>query len=383
MSADEIDCSGYFSGISSKSNKKRHITSDDICNILSEYKELNSKQDIKEAFKRFINETIEEKEITTKKIYDLRDAVVIITTISGDEIIECNGFFILQYYIIAPANVIFDSNEKLGQVYVTVFNHNEEAKILPAIIIGYDDRFNCCVLKINEELEPFSGNSLLTWGDSKKIKTGSKVTVIGSNNISENGIFPCIVSCGRYSDINGTIKGDLLLLDRDLNINIGSPIINHKGIVGMVIGKIEDKTIGLCEASIRRIVRGIVKSHVTNKIEEKYNFISNDSSHFCSKIGSIGINGRKVVTSDLIGTKFNVLVGYIVTEDNSFVKCGDLVTHINGKPIGDRIKQINPSIILSFTNIGDKLMLTYRKFEEQYEHSYNEEVTVIDINSTI
>lgn len=388
-----IDYSNYFSQESKNSNKsfsnykkKYKICIEDIYDILSEYQKISSKDDIKGALDAFFTQSYEikkQKKINNSDIYNYRDSVVIITTITENEIIESSGFFILDYFIIAPSSVLFDSEGNMGKVHITVFNIEEKSQIFECNIIGFDKKFNCCILKIPN----FKGKSFLKWGDSKKICSGSKITMIGSNNISENSIFKSVVSSGRHSDIYGNIKGDLILLDRYIPLNIGSPLVTTNGIVGMIIGKIDDQSVALSESSIRKILRGIIRCNIDDKIDPKYEkllFKNNDI--YESKSCSVGINARKVVSSDLIGTKYNILEGYIVTQNyikNNFIQIGDLVTHLNDRPIGDRIKQIHPSTILSFNNIGDTVKVSYRKESEQYETLYSIDIIVSHINTTI
>lgn len=407
MSGEKNLYSQYFSQESGKEKESKHelidmkyrIAIDELFDLLSTYNTIKSKVDVKNAFTALILDTVEtsqEKGVRySRNIYQWRDSVVLVTTPEK----ESNGFIILGGFIVAPLSTVektetFDDDnsrnsreENTGlsfhSIYVTIFNLGRETKMFPASVVGYDKILGFCILKLTDNQIP-EDRGYLKWSDSKNLSPGSEVVIIGKGTKTESSIKFNYVSNARYADPDGIIKGDLISLSEINDDTIGSPIIAPGGIVGMILFP----GVGIAEVSMRKSARGIIKCCVNGKVEPKYKdlIIKNADGIYESKTGSLGINGRKVVPFDLIGMKINVLCGYIVEKvliSNSEIEKGDLVTHIEGKALGDRIGQINPSIITLYENIGKEFEVTYRKKSELFSDAHTVTMKIVDVCSTI
>lgn len=196
-----------------------------------------------------------------------------------DVILEGNGFFIKDHYIVAPAQLvllppsltsvvnrypIFDpDNVQLGQIkdqmirasriLVSVFNVNNKgcSFIYEADLIGVDGAGDIAVLAINfNRCWNLSGPCIsdchpyFTFGSSRASKDGEKVYLIGdyiSNPFNRQlfnavgAITDGILSDHRYLDYSGFMLAEAVLVNAPVYaFSTGLPILNCQGeVIGM------------------------------------------------------------------------------------------------------------------------------------------------------
>ena len=361
-------------------------------------------------------------------IYDLvcgaRDAVVEISsqviTYTGDKytvkIFRGNGFFIKGHYIICPASLLLvaidDSIERATKILVGISNVNgcDKSYSYEADIIGIDGASNIGILKINMDRSWNKNNPaikpshpFLLWGKSRNVSPGASVIVIGNivsddMNImaSENAVACGNIADNRYVDPTGVVSGELILLNNIVasGSQIGLPVISMDG---NVIGMLLKSHYALSEFFLRRPIKGIITTY------------QNTSQHYSAFVEAIidaagdyyrfnkswlGLNGI-IMCQDDFNTNLSLelnsftripilepneikkdIVGYRITfvDPNSpvinIINVGDIVTHINDCPLGDRKGQISPSLILWRIAPYNNIIINYKKQSERFLSSH-------------
>lgn len=315
-------------------------------------------------------------------IYSVRDAIVTVSCHYSETNTtkKSNGFFIKGHYIICPSEVIFNDKKLTKKILVDISNVNNSGKSYSyeTELIGYDGAGNIAVLKINFEKEGNKNNPVLRnshqflpWGKSRNINQGEQIWLIGQTvQGSENSIIDGIISDNRYvSDI----PGEMLLLSCSVP-SFGLPVITVDGdIIGMSVGK----NIALSEFFMRKPVKAIIKKNYG----EEDNSVETVDGIFRVRKSFLGIFGILLSQDDYYESiNFNNLcreiVGYKITHLNELreISVGDIVTQINGCPLGDRKGQISPSLVMWRLAPRTKIILTYKKQEEGFIEDHVVEV---------
>lgn len=368
--------------------------------------------------------------ISGQTILTSEDNIQSITTQSG------NGFFIKGHYIICPADlVLINPNHKgiqrVSKILVDVSNVNGSGKAYSyeANIVGVDGAANIAILFIDVNLIWNRDNPpirvchpFLQWGKSRSSCPGDTIIMIGnisspvstSNFIlsypgAENAVVVGNISDNRYVFPNGTVPGELLLLSNVITPGLqrGLPVITKEGtIIGMLL-HIYSATftynVALSEFFMRRPVKALIRSYQDNKIPNHYiGFVEDMTNYYRFNKAWLGISGilmgqedystnlvntgseyirAPIIYSDHLmnGPRCKELVGYRITSlmtDSlrDIISVGDIITHINGCPLGDRKGQISPSLIMWRVCPGEMVTIEYKKQSEGFELVYQVKV---------
>ncbi len=320
-------------------------------------------------------------------ICEARDAVVHVTGRFEKTIEEGNGFFMRGHYIICPASLIIFEGKIANKILVDVSNVNGLGKAFSynAELVGYDGAGNIAVLIIPGDYINIS-HPTLKWGKSRNVCPGDKVVLIGdilhrlSNDrvlMSENGVLIGNIGDNRYVCPLGEIPGELLLLTTCSNQ--GLPVLSCEG---HVIGMVLDDYVALSEFFMRRPIKAIVRSYIDstkNQPDPKYVGFIDDSNKIYRYIkSSLGIGGFLVTQNDFVNNNdspreiIGYQVNYIVDHSELVhtLEIGDHVTHINGKPLGDRKGQTSPALIMWSICPGNIVTITYLKQSEKFTNPY-------------
>lgn len=244
---------------------------------------------------------------------------------------------------------------------------------------------------------------------------------------SENAITLGILSDNRYVFPNGQVPGELLLLSNILPYgnHQGLPIINMDGsVIGMLIhihnpNKIP-YNVGLSEFFMRRPVKGLIRTYQDNAVPDRYlgfvepviDPIGNYYRFNKSWLGVKGIlmnsqdyntdiekliripsvensdsSSKEIVGYRIISISQGITGSYtpetsldssrstlISSPLNGIVYPGDIITHINDCPLGDRKGQISPSLVMWRVRPGDPIKITYKKQMDRFVQIH--EITV-------
>lgn len=357
---------------------------------------------------------------------NIRDSVVLISsqTIIPDGSVSIkngNGFFIKGHYIICPYSVVCNERNKpdVDIILVTVSNVNMLGKsyCYEAEILGIDAAGNIAILVINKEKQWNIKNPaieichpVLHWGKSRSCSPGDKIFIIGETtgfdtlgftniNISgsaENGVAIGNISDNRYVSYGGYIPGELLLLS---NITIkgsqsGLPVIDRKGcIIGMYLN-VETPShlnLALSEFFMRRPVKALIRSSIDKQIPDRYNgFVETVDSIYRFNKSWIGIGGilmsqndyntalsdnfiripfslDEIFSKEIVG--YRVLSVYVLSPVLEIIFPGDIITHINNCPLGDRKGQISPSLVMWRIRPSDTITIHYLRKKEKFQFS--------------
>jgi hypothetical protein len=248
---------------------------------------------------------------------------------------------------------------------------------------------------------------------------------------AENGVVIGNISDNRYVFPGGQVPGELLLLSNIMTKGFqrGLPVITLDGtIIGMTLfinSSIElinhhkssylspNYNIALSEFFMRRPVKALIRSYQDNCIPDHYKgFIEKVSDpisdYYRFNKACLGISGilmgqedfntkiQNVAhrsTSDdskstphiiltripfsrdffIKGPKYKELVGYrllYISRESPLFKSlsiGDIITHINGCPLGDRKGQISPSLVMWRVRPGEIVTIQYKKQNENFD----------------
>jgi hypothetical protein len=336
-------------------------------------------------------------------VYKCRDAVVMISGYFINEedliIIRGNGFFIKGHYIICPASLIMMKTRLVNKILIGVSDVNGDSLSYSysGYIVGVDGAANIAILKIHNETIPTlrTCQPFLLWGKSRNCCSGDNILLLGDiigNHFSENGVCCGYLSDNRY--VNGNIVGELLLLNTSITKNnqCGMPILNLEGkIIGMYI----NENLGLSEFFMRRPIKNIIMTYqkqiISNNTSFINKFVSSDFRYIKSWLAISAIVSsqddyettidrkllinNKIVSRDIIG--YRILSLLDISPLYNILFEGDIITHINGCPLGDRKGQISPSLILWRIYPGDTINVTYKKQQEIFEFVHQCEVKTL------
>lgn len=281
------------------------------------------------------------------------------------------------------------------------------------------------ILQWGKSRNSCSGDTVILIGNicSPASITGSDTTLA----VAENAITLGILSDNRYVFPGGQVPGELLLLSNILphGEQQGLPIITtHGTVIGMTVHVYDSYTynIGLSEFFMRLPVKALIRSYQDKCIPERYQgFITLISDpigdYYVFNKSWIGIAGILMDAQDydttinitsrapiaegdalthlpcckeILGYRVLAVAGELPTEvfipgnspPNSLIPTlslspaygiinrGDIITHLNGCPLGDRKGQISPSLVMWRIQPGAKVKISYRKQTEQFEHTH-------------
>lgn len=365
--------------------------------------------------------------------YNLRDSIVYITSqsILEDTVITVNGngFLIMskaQHYIICPSTLVLlpeSSFSRFNTILVEISNVNGQDKSYSYLgtIIGVDGSGNIAILSLdmnqdwNKNNPPLKNtHPSLQWGKSRNTSPGDRILIIGDiigqhhshySQGSENGVAIGNIADNRYVHPTGKIQGELLLLNNILiaGRQCGLPIITSYGkVIGMMLDS--GAGIALAEFFMRRSVKAFIAMHQTGAVQERYSgFIEKVNEplgiYYRYNKSSLGLNGTVFTQLDYI-TRYSTttiervnhiniphfskeIVGYRITniDDTSPLKPhivrGDIIIALNECPLGDRKKQISPSMVMWRVPPGSQVSILYKKQADNFEKQYEVKVVTL------
>ena len=226
---------------------------------------------------------------------------------------------------------------------------------------------------------------------------------------AENSIIIGNISDTRYVFPYGQVPGELLLLSNVFSVGDqkGLPVLNTEGmVIGMIlsINSSIRYNIALSEFFMRRPIKALISIYQNNTIAEHYkgfieqvfdplgNYYKYNKSTLglgCVLVTQEDYNTNIIYNSSYIripyfdtdmkltdGPHCKEIVGYRVLIRlipdllNDVINIGDIITHINECPLGDRKGQISPSLVMWRVKPGELITMTYKKQTERFATSY-------------
>ena len=321
-----------------------------------------------------------------------------------------------------PANGVMT---RMQRIWVQVYNVNNSCKsyAYEATLIGVDGAGDSALLKIdpnkpwNQNLPRIKDQPYFKWGNNRKYLPGNSVTSINSSisSFDYQSISQGNVRNNRFMERNGDIVYEEVFTTLPLtNDSIfpfggnGSPILDACGrVVGLLNNTLslsgEEVSGGPSEHFVKRVIKQLIAAD-KGQLSPHVQLITDPFGNFYSYVkGYLGFQWKVVITLDFIsflapdgctsefiltpqgpGTKeiIGMLIIYVdgaggcspSTGTNSpflgTIVPGDIVTHINGKAIGNIPCQIIPTLVTWKLLPGDNVTLKYRKGTEFFVTEY-------------
>ncbi len=228
-----------------------------------------------------------------------------------------SGFIIDKSgYIVTNNHVI----ENADQVSVVLADDT----VLPATIVGRDERIDIALLKVESEIEL----PALTWGDSNASRVGDWVVAIG-NPFGFSGSVTAGIISARARNIRASNYGDFIQTDAAINRgNSGGPLFNMAGeVIGIntAIFSPSGGSVGVGFAASSNLVRPII----------------NDLREFGrTRRGWIGVQFQSVSEEIALSLGLDRARGALVSQviqDGPAADAGiypsDIILSFDGKPI--------------------------------------------------
>jgi serine protease Do len=264
-------------------------------------------RDFFEKFEPFFDYNLPEKE---------RDAI----SLGSGFIIDKSGIIVTNYHVIVNAD----------EIKVTLSNCKNDCEQYVAKVLGYDQRTDLAVLKIdiNEEL-PY-----LQFGNSSEAKVGDWVIAVG-NPFGLGGSVSVGVISARGRDLNISQNSDFIQTDVALNAgNSGGPLCNSEGqVIGIntAIYSPSGGSVGIGFAVPSDIARPIIETLARGEKVER---------------GWIGVTIQEItkdIRDSLGGDVTGVLVASVEKGSpaaKAGIKVGDVITAINGEKVNNTKKLV-------------------------------------------
>ncbi len=251
-------------------------------------------------------------------------------------------------YIITCAHVISDPGiEAVIQL--------EDGKRYDATIVGYDERTDIGVLRIEE-----NGMAHAEFGDSDALKVGSTVYAIGNpGGAALFGTFTDgkVSAIGR--NITSSIGYDMVCIQHNAAIspgNSGGALVNEYGqVIGINSSKIaateyEGISFSIPITQATEIINKVIAyGYVPGRAKLGISYVENDSSSI-SSIYSMAVQ--------MMGLPSGSLVIYSIDQNSALsgteAQAGDMITAVNGKDLD------KPDVLLEMiedSSVGDVLTL--------------------------
>lgn len=278
-----------------------------------------------------------------------------------------------------------------------------------------------------------SGDSVVLIGDITS-RTQLGFTSTSDVLPAENAVTIGNIADNRYVFPGGQIPGELLLLSNlfTLGLQNGLPVIACDGkVIGMTIlmntAGVNVYNVALSEFFMRRPIKSLIRSFQEPCIHEQYQgFIEPvldpigdyhrfnkawlglggilmiqddfDTDLIATVIPSLtsitrvpGVSSNGPDCKEIVGFRILAIAGptgvtglfvpggavaFTLVPDLppsplfGVIVSGDIVTHLNGCPLGDRKGQISPSLVMWRVRPGDIITVTYRKQSENFNTPY-------------
>ena len=273
---------------------------------------------------------------------------------------------------------------------------------------------------------------VLQWGKSRSSCPGDRVMVIGNTSAvatigltrskdemlaAENAIAIGNIADNRYIFPGGQVPGELLLLSHIMTHGTqrGLPVITIDGtVIGMIVHIANGEyNVAISEFFMRRPVKALIRSRQDNAVPDHYRgFVElvDDpiGQYYRFNKSWLGLSGIMMTPADYhtdlvmhsdntitrvpapdplsTGPSSKEIMGYRILMTNSpnplfpslksspsileVISHGDIITHINGCLLGDRKKQIAPSLVMWRVRPGDTITLMYKKQAERFETTH-------------
>lgn len=368
------------------------------------------------------------KQLAAEIYQKVKDATVTLSMFFEEpinDVFTCSGFFIKGHYIISAAHcVIFepilpDQYLRASRIFAQVYNVNGEGKnlIYELVLVGVDGAGDIAVLKIdynkpwNNCLPRLRDQPTLEFGKSKSYPIGGDAFVVGDPlGIDYKSIAAGVVRDNQYADKTGISVQELILLDvSTASGNSGSPILDNQGkVIGLLtigFSLFADINGGPSQNFIYPVIKRIIKGDLGKCSPHLQIINSPQGQYFRYLKGYMGISWTVVGTieyllrpsSDACSLNFNLntpgtrqVVGIQVYQIDGASGCnfssgtnspflnillpGDIITHLDDKPLGMLEGQISPTLITWSKVAGNIISIKFRKESENYAKEYCVEI---------
>ncbi|MCL6481400.1 MAG: Do family serine endopeptidase [Firmicutes bacterium] len=301
---------------------------------------INTTQVIEQRSRRGLPEGFEDLPFPFNRFFGLPDdGPTAERSLGSGVIVDPQGYVLTNKHVVDQATRI--------QVQILGDPNQYTAKI-----VGTDNETDLAVIKIE------TNRTLPTaqLGDSDAVQVGDWVLAFGSPFGLEATVTAGIVSAKDRSSVPGTQQFQRFIqTDAAINPgNSGGPLVN---MAGEVIGI----NTAIMTSRFGRGFEGVGFALPSNTARYVYNEII---KHGRVMRGSIGVsfnetNSRNPITLKQLGAEYGMIIEDVVAgspADKAGLKPGDVITHVNGRPVRTGSDLVDP---ITRTPIGEEVSITY------------------------
>ena len=256
-------------------------------------------------------------------------------------IIREDGYIMTNHHVVSE---VIDANtrKQLDGTKIEVFLPDDATTAYPAVIVGYDQSTDLCVLKIDK-----NNLKAAELGDADRLVVGEFVVAIGNPGGME---YMSSVTFGVISGLNRSIQTEgyrnIQLIQTDAAINPGNsggPLVNTKGeVVGINTAKIRDSQVeGMGYSITSNVVKDLIENLMNRKEKPTLgvwmeNLTKESAAMF--NIPQMGVLVTDVIensSADIAGIKrLDLITGF---NDMPVLTMDDLRKYVGECEIGDEV----------------------------------------------
>jgi len=252
--------------------------------------------------------------------------------------------------IVDKRGYILTNNHVVEQATKIQVRLDDDRRIYNAKVIGTDLETDLAIIKIDADRDL----PVARLGNSEAVQVGDWVLAFGSPFGLQATVTAGIVSAKDRSSIPGSQQFQRFIqTDAAINPgNSGGPLVS---MTGEVIG------INTAILTVNRGYDGVGFALPSNTAINVYNQIIKNGK---VTRGSIGVSFQEArsqneVALDSLGVKFGMVLESVEPgspADRAGLQAGDVITHVNGKPVKDSNDLVAP---IADTTIGEKVRVTF------------------------
>lgn len=305
----------------------------------------------------------------TETVCSCRDAVV---TVLADSAVVGHGVRLRGGTILTVASGVYGAKSIVVQMSNISSSDKPEpaTRLLLAVVVALDLAANIAFLELQS---PPLETTKLAWGKSRSVAPGESVVALSAIS---GKLAAIVTTLADNRSLVAGVAGEFLVVAQPLTI--GAPILTSDGLLlGLVTVVSDGISYALSEFFLRRPTRTCLRSiGVELSGSSGVGAVSIRDGIVYYVKSSLLLEAVLATALDLLTangvTRYNEVVGYkIVVSSIPELQVGDIVTHLQNCPLGDKKGQISPTLVMWRVNPGAEVTIRYRRLVESYATDYS------------